>query len=201
MKTSSRPSDDESRPSDHVDRVRRQWREVRPDLDTSPLAIVARVGRAAAYFDQSTNALMARFGLSRSSWDVLASLRREGPPYERSPTELYRGLMRTSGTMTNRLKRLEREGLIERAIDPRDGRGRLVRLTQKGLKLVDELAPLHLENERRLLSSLTGSDQEALESVLRRLLDDLEARHPAPPRQSQAGTPERGALTRRDERL
>jgi DNA-binding MarR family transcriptional regulator len=170
-------------PPDHVDRVREQWRQVRPELDTSPLAVVARVGRTAAYFDQSTNTLMERYSLSRSSWDVLATLRRAGPPYECSPTELYRGLMRTSGTMTNRLKRLERKRLIERFPDPRDGRGILVRLTPEGLSVVDEVAPLHLANERGLLRSLDPSDLRALETLLRRLLRDLEVSQSAPPRQ------------------
>lgn len=159
---------------DHVDRVREQWRAVRPDIDTSPIAIVARMGRAAAYFDQAINELMAHHGLSRSSWDVLASLRRTGPPHELSPTELYRGLMRTSGAMTNRLQRLERSGLIERAPDPGDGRGLLVRLTPQGLDLVDEIAPQHMESERRLLAHLTAEDRETLEAVLRRLLGTLE---------------------------
>jgi DNA-binding MarR family transcriptional regulator len=154
----SGPRSKAGRPSDHVDRVRAQWQEVRTDLDTTPLGIVARVGRAAAYFDQSTDALMGRYGLSRSS-----------------PTELYRALMRTSGTMTNRLKRLERDGLIERSADPRDGRGMLVRLTRRGIKLVDRIAPVHLENERELLRSLDPSDLEALEDILRRLLLDFEA--------------------------
>jgi DNA-binding MarR family transcriptional regulator len=159
---------------DHVDRVRAQWRDVRPDLDTSPMAIVARIGRTAAYLDQSTNFLMARFGLARSSWDVLASLRRAGPPFERSPTELYRGLMRTSGTMTNRLRRLEQAGLIERAADAADGRSVLVRLTARGLALVDEIAPLHMANERALLAGLDPRELEALEGTLRRLLVSLE---------------------------
>jgi DNA-binding MarR family transcriptional regulator len=161
-------------PSDHVDRVRAQWREARPDLDTSPMAIVARIGRTAAYFDQSTNALMARFGLARSSWDVLASLRRAGSPFERSPTELYRGLMRTSGTMTNRLKRLEEAGLVERAADAADGRSVLVRLTARGLALVDEIAPLHMANERALAEALDPTEIQALEGTLRRLLVSFE---------------------------
>lgn len=174
---------------DHVDSVRAQWERVRPDLDTTPLGVVARVGRTAAYFDQSTNALMERYGLSRSSWDVLASLRRSGPPYERSPTELYRGLMRTSGTMTNRLKRLEREGLVKRVPHPADGRGLLVRLTQKGLELVDRIAPAHLDNERELLESLTDPEIQALEAILRRLLSALESSQPAPPQQGRLGQP------------
>jgi DNA-binding MarR family transcriptional regulator len=168
---------------DHVDRVREQWRLVRPDLDTTPLGIVARVGRLAAYFDQSTNALMASYGLTRSSWDVLASLRRSSEPFELTPTQLYRGLMRSSGAMTNMLKALEEEGLVKRSRDPRDGRGRLVRLSPDGLALVDEVAAHHLANEREMLASLTPSERIALESSLRTLLRPLETAQPEPPRE------------------
>jgi DNA-binding MarR family transcriptional regulator len=168
---------------DHVDRVRAQWREVRPDLDTSPMEVVARVGRIAAYFDQSINTLMARHGLARSSWDVLASLRREGEPYELSPTELYRSLMRTSGAMTNRLHGLERAGLIERRPDPGDRRGLRVRLTKRGREVVDELSEAHMENERRLLSALGESDRDQLAAHLRQLALWLERTSPTPPRQ------------------
>jgi DNA-binding MarR family transcriptional regulator len=170
---------------DHVDRVRAQWRAVRPELNTAPAAIVARIGRIAAYFDQSTDALMGERGLARSSWDVLASLRRAGPPYELSPTELYQALMRSSGAMTNRLHRLEHAGLIERRADPGDGRGRLVRLTARGRRLVDEIAPIHLENEKRLLASLSDEDRGALEDLLRRLARSLEETRPTPPDNSR----------------
>jgi DNA-binding MarR family transcriptional regulator len=188
---SSRPGDgaDEAVPSeyDHVDRVRAQWRAVRPELDTAPVAIVARIGRIAAYFDQATDALMGEHGLARSSWDVLASLRRVGPPHELTPTELYQALMRSSGAMTNRLHRLERVGLIERRPDPGDGRGRLVRLTSRGRKLVDEIAPIHLDNEERLIASLTEQDRRALEDLLRRLARSLEETHPTPPDRTRQG--------------
>jgi DNA-binding MarR family transcriptional regulator len=159
---------------DHVDRVRAQWRDARPDLDTRPMAIVARVGRTASYFDHAVNAHLGEHGLNRGAWDVLASLRREGPPYELSPTELYRGLMRTSGAMTNRLHRLEAAGLIERRPDPEDGRGVVVRLTERGRAVVDELAPLHLDNERQLLSALSDEELGALETLLRKLLREIE---------------------------
>jgi DNA-binding MarR family transcriptional regulator len=145
------------------------------------MAIVARVGRLAAYFDSAINDLMGRHGLARSSWDVLASLRRVGEPYELSPTDLYVGLMRSSGAMTNRLRRLEHAGLIERVPDPADGRGLLVRLTPTGLRLIDQIAQQHMENERRLLSQLTGPEQETLESLLRRLLSSFEQTRPGPP--------------------
>jgi DNA-binding MarR family transcriptional regulator len=146
------------------------------------VAVVARIGRIANLFDQSTDTLMAEHGLSRSSWDVLASLRRVGPPYELSPTELYQALMRSSGAMTNRLHRLEEAGLIERRPDPGDGRGRLVRLTPRGRQLVDKVAPSHLENEGRLLRGLSEAERRGLAKLLRNLALSLEQRVSSQPR-------------------
>lgn len=166
---------------DHVDRVREQWAHERPDLDTSPVAVVARVGRLARYFDHGLERVFAEHRLRRDGWDVLASLRRTGRPYRLSPTELYRGLMRTSGAITNRLRRLESAGLIRRTVDPSDGRGLLVELTEQGSELVDVLLDKHLENERRMLDALTPAEQEALAGLLRKLLVAFEADRPTPP--------------------
>jgi len=161
---------------DHVDNVRAKWRNVRPELDTSPAGIVARVGRLASYFDQSTGALMAEYRLTRSTWDILASLRREGRPYQLTPSELYRALMRSSGWMTNRLHELEDAGLIVRRPDPGDGRGVLVQLTPDGVRLVDRVIERHLANEDELVRALPKADRDQLERLLRQLLRDHEQR-------------------------
>ena len=100
--------------TDHVDHVLAQWRQIQPELALDAVAVIARLGRVVEYIDASRNALLGEHGLNRALWDVLASLRRHGPPYRLSPTELYRELMRTSGAMTNRLAVLERAGLVER---------------------------------------------------------------------------------------
>jgi DNA-binding MarR family transcriptional regulator len=156
--------------NDHVDRVRAQWARERPDLDTEPVAVIARLGRAAHYVDQGHAEFFKRHGLSRADWDVLASLRREGPPYTLSPTALYRALMRTSGAMSQRLARLEGEGLIERTLDPGDRRRIVVRLTDKGREVSDRIAADHLANERELLAPLSKKEQRALAALLRKLL-------------------------------
>jgi DNA-binding MarR family transcriptional regulator len=166
---------------DHVDRVRAQWAAERPDLDTRPFAVVGRVGRLARYFDQGMERLFSEHGLRRESWDVLASLRRAGAPYRLSPTALYLGLMRTSGAMTNRLHRLEHAGLISRVQDPVDGRGLLVQLTARGRRLVDELAPAHMANERAMLAALTPDEQRTLARLLAKLLAALETQERRPP--------------------
>jgi DNA-binding MarR family transcriptional regulator len=165
---------------DHVDRVRALWAEQRPDLDTGPMALVARLGRVTNYVDHQLAAFFAEHDLTRADWDVLASLRRIGPPYRLSPTVLYRGLMRSSAGMTHRLARLEKRQLIRRIDDPDDRRGLLVVLTPRGRRLVDRLAAGHLDNERMLLAGLSAAEQDQLTELLRRLLGSLERDLPTP---------------------
>jgi DNA-binding MarR family transcriptional regulator len=171
---------------DHVDHVRDQWTKVRPELDTSPFAVVGRVGRVASFLDRGVERVLAGYGLDRSSWDILASLRRHGPPFRLSPTELYRDLMRTSGAMTYRLHQLERAGLVERVLDPGDRRSTLVALTAAGQALVDAVAPIHMENERHLLAALSGEEQETLAALLRKLLVAYERESPGKSERGEA---------------
>lgn len=174
-----------TRDKDHVDQVLTEWGREEPELDTSPVAVVARIGRAGALLDRALNANFARYGLNRTAWDVLASLRRIGPPYRRSPTDLYRAVMRTSGAMTHIVDRLERDGLVERVADPDDRRGVLVGLTRRGRALVERAAPTHLATERRMLSALTIDEQKQLARLLRKLLISLEADLPPAPEPSR----------------
>jgi DNA-binding MarR family transcriptional regulator len=155
---------------DHVDRLVEEWLEQRPDVDTSPMEVVARLSRLSRILERRIEELYASFGLNQSQFGVLAALRRSGPPYRLSPTELYNALLVTSGAMTNRLDRLQAADLIERTRDPDDGRGMLVALTPAGKRLIDRILVPHYENESLLLAALPPKEQEKLATLLRRLL-------------------------------
>lgn len=159
---------------DHVDQIMAQWRRERPDLDPSPMGVIGRISRAALTLGRELEATFAGFGLNRGEFDVLATLRRSGPPYRLTPTALFTDLMLSSGAMTNRLDRLEQAGLIARTPDPADRRGTLVGLTPSGLELIDNAVAAHLANEQRLLGPLSADDREQLAQLLRRLLRSLE---------------------------
>lgn len=158
-----------------------QWALERPDLDFTPVAVIARLGRAARYVDDGLERTFERYDLSRASWDVLAALRRAGPPFRLSPTQLYRALMRTSGAMTNRLQNLEVAGLVSRVPDEADRRGMLVELTEHGRQVFDEVITAHLANEQQLLAALSPRQQRMLADLLKALLLSYEARQPIPP--------------------
>jgi DNA-binding MarR family transcriptional regulator len=164
----------EEQREDHVDRVRAEWATERPELDTEPIEVIARIGRLARLIDGRLDDVFAQHDLRRDPFDVLAALRRAGPPYELAPTDLYDRLMRTSGAVTNRLQRLEREGLVTRVPDPSDGRGLRVRLTRRGRELVDAVAEPHLANERDLLAALSPAEQRTLARLLKKLSLSLE---------------------------
>ena len=155
---------------DAVDRIMAQWREQRPDLDPTNMGVVGRLSRAGALVGKALEENFARFGLSRWEFDVLASLRRSGAPHLLTVGRLQATMMISSGTMTNRLDRLERRGLVARQPDPEDRRGVLVQLTSEGLRLVDEVVEPHLAAETAILAPLTSDEQDQLAGLLRKLL-------------------------------
>ena len=159
---------------DRIDGILAQWKRERPDLETRSMGVIGRIQRAAAALRPLLDQTHERSGLQGESFDVLASLRRSGPPYQLSPTQLYREMMLTSGAMTNRIDRLEEAGLVARRPDPNDRRGTLVRLTPKGKALVDAATTKHVANEDRLLAALGTREQQQLNDLLRKLLVSLQ---------------------------
>ena len=158
---------------DRIDRILAQWKRERPDLDARAMGLIGRIQRAAAALRPRLDDTHGLSGLQGESFDVLASLRRSGRPYQLSPTQLYREMMLTSGAMTNRIDRLEEAGLVARRPDPQDRRGTLVRLTAKGKALIDAATSQHVANEERLLAGLSEREQLQLGEVLRKLLLSL----------------------------
>jgi DNA-binding MarR family transcriptional regulator len=84
-------------------------------------------------------------------------------------------MMLASGTITHRIDRLERRGLVERRPDPNDGRVVRVRLTRAGKSLLERALVDHAANEERLLSGLTSRERAQLAALLRRLQVTLDA--------------------------
>jgi DNA-binding MarR family transcriptional regulator len=154
---------------DHVDRIVEQWRRERPDLDPSPIRIVGRISRLSRSIDRQLRTVFDRHHLEAWEYDVLASLRRSGPPYELRAGDLLAALMITSGAVTNRIDRLERRGLVRRGKRVEDKRYVLVQLTEAGLALIDDAVPAHLDNERSILEPLSAGELAQLEELLRRL--------------------------------
>lgn len=157
-------------PVDEVDRIAVAWQRERPDLDVAPLLVLSRVSRLARHLDLARRQSFADHDLETWEFDVLAALRRSGEPYAQSPGQLAAETMVTSGTMTNRIDRLEARGLVRRDPDPHDRRGVRVVLTESGRRTVDDAMSDLLDREQSLLSSLPHEDRAMLASLLQVLV-------------------------------
>lgn len=161
--------------TDEVDRIIEAWRRERPDLDVAPLAVLSRISRLARHLDLARARAFSRHHLELWEFDVLSALRRAGAPYQLSPGTLVTQTLVTSGTMTNRIDRLEAGGLVQRLPAPADRRGVLVRLTESGLVRVDAALADLLAVERELLSDLDPAAQDQLAGLLRVLVAPFDA--------------------------
>ncbi len=155
---------------DLVDRIVAAWRKERPDLDTTPSAVVIRIALLAHAFQIELKRFFEENGLSKADFEVLAALRRCGAPYALPQHDIMHVSRRSSGTVSFRIDRLEAEGLVRRTPDRGDARSVIVQLSDKGKRLVDRLAPAHLANEARLLSPLSRREQLELSDLLRKLV-------------------------------
>jgi DNA-binding MarR family transcriptional regulator len=160
---------------DSVDKVIDAWRELRPDLDASPIGVVARLRRVRSHFDQELDAFFADHDLTLADFEMLTTLRRLGGAS--SQRGLMHALRLTSGTVSVRIDRLVAAGLVTRKPDPQDGRGAIVALTAEGHSRFDAAAPAHLANEDRLLAALDSGERAQLADLLRKLLLSLEDAH------------------------
>jgi DNA-binding MarR family transcriptional regulator len=139
-----------------------QWGNERPDLDVSALEVIGRISRLASVVQVELDAVFAEFGLQGWEFDVLATLRRSGPPYELTPGQLDSALIISSGTTTHRLKKLEARGFVTRRQDDDDGRVLWVRLTEAGRAVQEAAHEAHAANELRLLDGLSAAELTGL---------------------------------------
>jgi DNA-binding MarR family transcriptional regulator len=151
---------------DRVAQIQAEWARERPELDVSAMGVIGRLHRLAGHLTDELVAVYRQHGLAEGDFDVLATLRRAGAPFERSAGELAQWTMITTGGMTKRLDRLEAAGLVTRHASEADGRGRVIRLTDRGREVIDAAVTAHAENERRLLAQVPEADRAALQRML-----------------------------------
>lgn len=167
---------DKPEQQDHVDRLKAQWARELPDLDTSPMEILGRIYRLSRLVTPTIEATFASHGLDRGEFDVVGTLRRSGPPYRLTPTELYRSLMIASGSLTHRLGRLEKAGLIRRVPSENDGRSLAVQLTEEGIYRAEAAFRQDMANEAEAIASFDPEKKRQLAALLRELNLAVEAR-------------------------
>ena len=155
---------------DFIDGVIAEWAGELPELDTRGLSVGGRVLVLNKHIEKRIDHFLEPFGIQIWGFDVLASLRRCGPPYTQTPKQLMHTCFLTSGAVTNRVNRLEAAGLVVRANDTEDRRSVKVALTPDGRELVDKALLNRVEHMSEIFSALSAREREILAGLLRKLM-------------------------------
>jgi DNA-binding MarR family transcriptional regulator len=156
---------------DRVDGFIEDWQRAVPDFDPGPTAIVGRLLRLRDVIHDEMLHDLAAVDLNYSGFHLLVALRRSGPPFRLSPSDIReRYFPMTSGGMVGAIDRLERRGLVRRLPHPSDRRGVLVELTQDGLEVIDSALARYRAMQRRYTDAITPEEQSILVDLLHRLL-------------------------------
>jgi DNA-binding MarR family transcriptional regulator len=147
-----------------------QWKRARPDLDHEPMGVIARVTRTGGFLAGSIRENLRGAGMEPGEFDVLATLRRVGPPHTLSPKDLVATTMVGGAAMTHRVDKLVERGLVRRDVDPENRRRRQITLTPAGIGLVDAVIADHIENADRFLNALSGPERKTLSGLLDKVL-------------------------------
>lgn len=151
---------------DAVDAIMAQWRRELPGLDVSALAVYERLHRSYLLCAARLTEVFDRFGITMAAFDVLAALRRGGPPYRQTSGMLAAAGLITTGGVSLRLDRLESAGLITRERDKTDRRVVYAQLTASGMEVAGQVAAAVVDCEQRMLGGLTEPERAELAILL-----------------------------------
>lgn len=104
-----------------------------------------------------------RFGLSVTEWRAMAVL---GYRSDISAREVAERTAMDKVAVSRAVARMLDKGLIERGTARHDKRQSMLRLSDEGWKIYDQVAPLALEHERALLAHLDAEERQWLTRIL-----------------------------------
>ncbi|MFD7660353.1 MarR family winged helix-turn-helix transcriptional regulator [Actinosynnema sp. NPDC059797] len=160
--------------ADAVDLALAQWSVQRPDVDTSPLAVLSRVTRLSRLLERELREFLAHYDLEPGEFDVLTTLRRAGATHGMTAGAFLSASLVTAGAITNRIDRMAAKDLVERVPDAADRRVVRIKLTERGRELVDGMLGEHMAHCARLLEPLDDRTRLVVADALRTLLEVCE---------------------------
>jgi len=151
------------------------WVREFPNLDPWLIEFLLVIAMLTGRINRETDRLLHDLNVSRTAMAIIAALRRSSDGQRLSPSELSQAALLSSAGMTAQLDELEERGHVRRSPHPEDRRALYVTLTRPGQKLVDKAIETYNAGHKRMLTSLSSSERQALDALLRKLLVSLEA--------------------------
>ena len=105
-------------------------------------------------------------GLTLAQFAVLEILYHKG---DLRICDIIEGTLSTGGNMTVVIENLLKEGCVSKYPDPKDRRAHVVSITEKGIQLMEEVFPAHVEHISEIFDVLSNNEKLELITLLKRL--------------------------------
>lgn len=139
-----------------------------PGILTDSIEPAVQFKIIAAQMNLRKEEMFNQFGLTSGRFHLLMILKVE-PGKSLSPSELAKRTGVTRATMTQFIDALEKSEFVERASDPRDRRGMLVKLTQNGINKLNQIMPHYLERLSNFCSPLTTEERSQFHNLMEKI--------------------------------
>ena len=149
------------------------WRRERPGTPTESIEIVTPIWRLAKLFAEDRARVLREQRIDAATLDLLAVLRRSGPPYALTSGQIAKRALVTAGAISQRLAKAERAGLVERSAGTAARHSVLVTLTAAGHELIERSVDAVLGREADLVASLSTDERVILTELLQKLTGDV----------------------------
>ena len=163
------PSHPTKEAADLVDRLIVDWLAEIPTLDVVGVGLAGRLSLIGARMESEAARALKPYFRNYSDYDIVATLRRSGPPYQLLPGQLLQTIPLTSGGLTAALNRLEQFGLIERIRSDSDRRSKAAQLTSKGVEVSEQAARIRFATARTQVECLDENERQMLTQLLRKI--------------------------------
>ncbi|MGV8875614.1 MAG: MarR family winged helix-turn-helix transcriptional regulator [Rhodococcus sp. (in: high G+C Gram-positive bacteria)] len=140
-----------------------RWAEFNPELDTSPMQVVAQIKRIVALLDLAVEPIYAAADVTVAEVELMVPLRYAAEPVTAARLAELLGMTRAG--VSKALGKLERRSFIERVPTAGDRRSASIMLTDTGKRLVDEVFPRELASHGRLFDALGARRKRVLEAL------------------------------------
>ena len=133
-----------------------------------PEAVIYSLARTFNTVSKRLANVYSRFGLTAASFNLLMLLKHGKGRKSFTQRELGSRLVASPSNMTGLIDRLEARQLVSR-LNGADRRSKLLQITTKGAKLLDDVWPFHIKAIQELTQSLSDKETQILFSSLSQL--------------------------------
>ena len=136
-------------------------------MNSTQLKIFIGISKARKKIGARSNKLFLKYGLTEAQFGVLEAIYNKGPL---SVGEIQEKILSSSGTIPVIIKNLEKRQLLIKEKDKLDKRKFIIRITEDGRKLMDEVFPQNREIICQMIDgSLNKDEQELLLNLLKKI--------------------------------